>query len=439
MSSYYSELPRELLEIIQSKKCILFIGSGISRKCIGNDRKPLPNWYEFLKSFIDWQKDNQKIKENDYKEMIYLLSKKKFLLVAEELLELTPTSDFNKFINQAFDPKSIVPSYLHELIAIIPFRGIITSNYDNLIEHAYFNIHKRIPKIITHKEIMEGIDIFENDFFIFKIHGDIENPKSIILSQRAYANLIYNSINYRDLLENILSNFTVLFIGYGGMDPDIESILEEISVGSTKKEINHYMLIKEKSLTNIEKRRLYKDKRIKVIEYVDYFGLHNHIDTFFDDIVKELSEAKCLPQSDIPKKFRKSIYVFYDKGDFEDGIYLWNYIFKQGAITLSESAQEQQFEIFTRKLEEHTAFADYLIIFIGKNDLKIDSDFFTAFLNAKNLAKKYSFHLIIISLSSENDRPIFTKHFSEIPIFYVQDKFSEKDLQSIKEYISMRK
>ena len=176
----------------------------ISRKCITKGRRPLPNWYEFLFSFIKWMNRRRKYENSYYSELKELLTKRKYLIVAEELLSNCDENEFKDFLRISFDSKNIVPSYLHKLLSIIPFRGIITTNYDNLIELSYFENNKRIPKIVTNNDMLKGIDPLKEEYFILKMHGDIEDPKSIVLSYRSYQNMMYNSPNYRNLIEEIL-------------------------------------------------------------------------------------------------------------------------------------------------------------------------------------------------------------------------------------------
>jgi hypothetical protein len=334
--TYYSKLPATLLEAIIANKCLLFVGPGISRKCLGKNRRPLPNWHEFLYSFAKWQVGKKKLTKEALKEIKLLLSKGKFLLVAEELLENSNGDEFAIFINQTFEPKAITPSHLHELISIIPFRVVITSNYDNLLEQAFFDVHERLPRVLTDSDIYNGANTLLDNFSILKIHGDIENPETIVLSQRSYAGLLYNSEPYRQFLKEIFLNYTILFIGYGGSDPDMEAIYDKLLAEGNTAVNKHFMLAVEKSLTSIEKNRLYHDRGIEVVEYVDYFELHNHIDTFFYDLAVKLLKQHCRLRGPIPRKLRSRIFVLFHPDDMDDGKYLNDYFFKLGGIVSSQ-------------------------------------------------------------------------------------------------------
>ena len=69
-----------------------------------------------------------------------------------------------------------------------------------------------------------------NQFFVFKVHGDVNLPGSIILSNRDYARLLYLSPGYRSFLETVFASYTVLFVGFGGADPDLNGVVDRLSI-----------------------------------------------------------------------------------------------------------------------------------------------------------------------------------------------------------------
>lgn len=429
--SYYSELPVDLLNEIEAKNCVLFVGSGISRKCLAKGRRPLPNWHEFLYSFLKWMNRKKSYERTYYEELKRLINEEKLLVVAEEILENTETSDFTAFLRESFDSKNIVPSFLHKLIPIIPFRGIITINYDNLIELSYIETYKRIPKIFVNTDMIDGSLLDEQEFYILKMHGDIENPRSIVLSYKTYVEMMYKSPSYRDLLEKLFTEHCILFIGYGGRDPNVESIIDKLSTQTRAN--THYMLAQEGSLTEIEKKRFKVDRNIHVIEYVDYFGLHNHLDSFFEDILSILIKKHVVPD-DRPHKLRTRINVYYNDHDQKDGEFLWYYFFREGAITLSEEAQKEQSNIFLNKFDEVSPIIDFLVFFLGDLESAEGNKFLQRVDQVLSHQDRYTFEVIIVSLN-KNRKWVKAKYMAE-KTFFVKNDFIDIDLKNVKEYIS---
>lgn len=428
--AYYTHMPEHLIKEIKNGNCILFVGSGISKKCVTEGRKSLPNWYEFLKEFIEWIKTTKNIDNTYYENLLQLLDEKKYLIVAEELLENIDHTEFGEFLQKTFNSKNIVPSRLHKLIAMLPFRGIVTTNYDNLLELSLVSETSKIPKIFTNNDILNGLNPLGKDFFIFKMHGDIEEPESIVLSYKSYVKMMFDSPSYQKLVEDIFSKYTVLFIGYGGVDNNIEFLLDRLSIKETVSK--HYILSKENVFSEIEKNRYKKDRKLEIIEYIDYFKLHNHIDTFFDDIITKLAEKKVLLDSR-PKTLRTLIHVFYDDVDFFDGIFLHQYIFKEGAVTLVGKAQIEQANYFINKDIEELCHVNFLLLFFG--NLDFNNSIYIEKVNdiLNNKSTKHKCKIILISL--EKNKKIMNEQYQNQIIFFVKNKFIDSDLEDLKSYM----
>ncbi|GAJ11756.1 unnamed protein product, partial [marine sediment metagenome] len=161
------------------------------------------------------------------------------------------------------------PSEAHKIIPDIPWISVLTSNYDSLIEGAYaLKFEGIVPPVYSHSSIGAALDCLRNSkHFVFKIHGDINIPGSIILGNRDYSRLLYLSPGYRSFLETIFATYTVLFIGFGGDDPDLNDITDKLSTVYERSIGQHYILLPNDTFSLIEQRRLLEDKRLDCITY----------------------------------------------------------------------------------------------------------------------------------------------------------------------------
>jgi hypothetical protein len=114
---------------------------------------------------------------------------------------------------------------LHETVSkISQIQTIITTNYDKSFERAYRN---DIFTIISDKEVPASI---RNKVNLYKIHGDIDVPNSIVITKTDYSdyykerkeNLVWNEIR------SLISKYSILFIGYSFEDSNVKSMFEEI-------------------------------------------------------------------------------------------------------------------------------------------------------------------------------------------------------------------
>ncbi len=116
--------------------------------------------------------------------------------------------------------------------------------------------------------INQALNCLRNSqFFVFKVHGDVNVPGSIVLGNRDYSRLLYLNPAYRSFLETVFASFTVLFVGFGGSDPDLDGVIDRLSTIYERSIGQHFILIAEDEFSALERRRLLEDKRLDCITY----------------------------------------------------------------------------------------------------------------------------------------------------------------------------
>ena len=112
----------------------------------------------------------------------------------------------------------------HELLAQIPFLDkIVTTNYDTLFERVYGG---RLHKITRGRDIGFG-EPQQVEFY--KVHGDIENPDSLVVTEEDYRNFFekQDSLLWKRL-ETLMAKYTVLFLGYSLEDQNVLALFERL-------------------------------------------------------------------------------------------------------------------------------------------------------------------------------------------------------------------
>lgn len=214
---------------LNKKNTILFIGSGLSRW------KGLPDWKELLLTISIKLEDKYSAKSDLYNEINSLLniSDPKFEKAGTILKKKAESKNLNwhetvksclKIPNEASEYKDI-----HKKVASFDCKGIITTNFDPLIEKSYASIHEDIDVVFPGDPKMqeiEGVRVQDRDKkFILKLHGDIENQDStIILTEEDYFNLYNENSNNPELhaslksVQSLLRTNTILFLGFSHND-----------------------------------------------------------------------------------------------------------------------------------------------------------------------------------------------------------------------------
>ncbi len=307
----------------------------------------------------EWSLQKGKLDAHAANELKQLLEKREFLMVAQELLERLGGEVIADFMSDVFDPDSIVPARIHELITAMPFRGYLTTNYDNLLERVYVQVRNRQIDWACSDEVKRMATLVQKSPFLLKLHGDLSIPESIVLAHRDYARLLSDQ-KYLGVLTDLLANYTFLMLGYSLSDLDILFCIDRLVQKDRSR--RHYLLSQRGKRNQIERSRLLKDRNIQVIEYIDYFGFHNHVETFLDGIVDELSLPDVTAR--IRRNLRRRIHVHYLPHRTADGEFVWNYIFREGAITLSAGAQPKQLDSLREGVSKGLVALDYVVFLV---------------------------------------------------------------------------
>ncbi len=222
---------------------ILFIGSGLTRRYLN-----LPNWDNLLNHFAT------RLSNDPFIYASYKNTASQDMPYTATLIE----SDFNKrwfsdpnfreklsqdFLDQirfnALSPfkaeianylngfKEVIPSYKTEIKKLSALMdkhvsGIITTNYDCFME----NISPKYTVYTGQDELL--FSPIQNIAELYKIHGSVCNPKTIIINQEDYAYFKEHSAYLAAKLLTLFVEYPIIFIGYSIQDKNIQTILNDI-------------------------------------------------------------------------------------------------------------------------------------------------------------------------------------------------------------------
>jgi len=128
-------------------------------------------------------------------------------------------------------------------LASLPFRAIVTTNYESSLHHARA---KAVGRSCFHVERGDGSlrsASSRRDFFIARIHGRAEMPEMMVVDESDYRQ-IENDGYYLDFLLDVLKARSCLFLGFSFIDPAIEHILSiyEKKCGPTYSRLHHALI-----------------------------------------------------------------------------------------------------------------------------------------------------------------------------------------------------
>ena len=263
----------DLLELYrtQPERLSLFVGAGLSRPLF-------PSWQGVLREMLDDCEGRGKLKY-DKGELSKLIDEgKDYLAIADACARDMGTTDYREFICRMFDKDfryDDVPPAYRELL-ILGVRTILTTNYDRIPDIGGRGEYR----VFTNRQASEAmLARSANKKLVMKLHGDISDHESIVLTSSDYQKLVYsNESPLRSFLHGVFTQQTMLFMGFGFADPHIDKVLGVIKETHSGVVIPHYVLME--GVTEFHRNDLERKYGVRVIPYTASNASHPEVSQF---------------------------------------------------------------------------------------------------------------------------------------------------------------
>ncbi|MDY0260217.1 MAG: SIR2 family protein [Desulfovibrio sp.] len=309
----------------------LFVGSGFSRRYYG-----LPDWTGLLQVFV------HRMSQDEFAFSKYLsLADETInsgtagirLAVAAELIKQDfdkrwfedpdfrkasdPYKEFVKkgqspfkvelaeYIDQHSVPVEAMRDELAKLkkLSCRSLAGIITTNYDRLLESEM----EDYKTFVGQEELV--FSALQGWAEIYKIHGSVTNPDSIIITSKDYNEFKEYSPYLAAKLMTIFMEYPIIFIGYSINDPNIRIILEELG-----------KCLSKENLQKLQRRFIYVEHKAgqqhieffehSVVIQDDYIHMTGIRTDNFMAIYDALSEKRASLPAKFIRMFKQEFYNF---------------------------------------------------------------------------------------------------------------------------------
>lgn len=206
-SSSRLAIPLEFLEQLERGNIVLFCGAGISSSEGG-----LPSGWQLAKELA------QRSAQGDINGLT--------LPDVAQAYELElGHQNLISYLADRIDNPRYAPLPTHQLIAALPFRSIITTNWDNLLEEALRGSRKPFVKVVQDTDVAFA----DNDkTLLVKLHGSIEQKDSIIVAGDDYYRVFARLPETTNLIRSYFATRTMLFLGFGLADLDFKRLYLEV-------------------------------------------------------------------------------------------------------------------------------------------------------------------------------------------------------------------
>lgn len=256
---------------VRDGHCVLFAGAGLSAAA------GFPNWVSLVRNLAKAERPPGVEPKSAALEA--LIARGKLLEAAEWLREELGPDRFHQALRDelARVPKTLSPT--HRLLPQFRFRAIITTNFDQLIETAFEN---RLP-VATQRDAGDvARHLGANTPFLYKIHGDIERPETIVLTSDDFAEIILRNDALRTVLQALFLTNPMLFVGYSHADPDFDLVVREHVNQFGHEGARRYALMKVGGDEDLILTHGLQKKSIQVVPFQDYGDVPRFFETLLE-------------------------------------------------------------------------------------------------------------------------------------------------------------
>lgn len=270
----------DLVDDLAREKVVLFLGAGVSASAVTASGGRIAGWEAFLRKVCDAAPQEIKI------QALALIDRKDYLLACE-ILQLALAEEWGRLLAVEFGQKA-TPSKLHEAIMRLQQRIIVTTNLDKLLEAAWDSApgaDTHYPTVIS--SVNSGVFRSLKDHssrYIIKLHGTIDDEKSLVFSRSEYIRLAFGNANYSAYIENLLLNYTFLFVGFSMDDPAIISLMEMYALRYPSSR-GHWMITSQ----SIEPNLVDVFKKMRKLSFISYDERDNHAE--LPPLIEKVGEA----------------------------------------------------------------------------------------------------------------------------------------------------
>jgi tetratricopeptide (TPR) repeat protein/NAD-dependent SIR2 family protein deacetylase len=204
------------------------------------------------------------------------------LLRASEYKKLLGAT-YYEILQRTFAPRSPAHNAEHETLVALPFRHVLTTNYDGVLESAHGNIHGAAPVSFDGDEWSKLTELRQRQTThgtprsYVHLHGSVARTEGIVLCQEEYDQRYHHETRFKDFLRDMLCQ-RLVFVGVSLTDEEFKYVLREAEARAHPSGARHFALLAQPD--SDEKAR---------IEAVNLRGKYGIDPVYFDNASKDFA------------------------------------------------------------------------------------------------------------------------------------------------------
>ena len=280
--------PEYLIEAIARRKCVLFLGSGISANACNDAGKHPLTWEAFLRDILAKRSDKLEGQKDVIEQTLRL---KDYLTACEIIVETLGDNDFGELAANEFRRPGYKPSDIHEAVYRLDSRLVLTPNIDKIYEQYAMNESHSTVVVKSYYEDDIAKYLRTDDFLIIRVHGYVDNVSKIIFTHRQYSEARCKYASFYRMLDALILTHTFIFLGCGISDPDIQLILENMNFlypGC----LPHYFVAAKDTYSKEIERSLLHNRNLELLTYDNPDGTHQQLLNELKELINKVEEKR---------------------------------------------------------------------------------------------------------------------------------------------------
>ena len=219
------DIPSGLIDEIKGGNCVAMVGAGFSAPVV-------PQWADLLTEIAD-----SDVLKGDAAAHISSLTGsgtgRDLEAAAQTLRDAMGEDAFTSAMrNRLWSPPLNEPMRRRlELLRGIPFRAVLTTNFDGLLRgtppgrDAYLGVLRPQGHRWWDRRYW---DADRSGAAVVKLHGSVDSPDEVVFTRRDYRRRLYSSPAYSTFLRSVMSTTTVLYLGFSFNDAYLNELRSEV-------------------------------------------------------------------------------------------------------------------------------------------------------------------------------------------------------------------
>lgn len=292
-----SKTTKKYLDFISDRlwngQACLFVGAGFSKNArLKNGGKLPPDWNELGDLFFE----KVRHRKPNSKDRAYA----NVLRLAEEVKCVYDKQGLSDLIIESINDNCLEPSDLHVQLLKYPWSDVFTTNYDTLLERAADQVHEQGSR--TYATIVEDAEMgLSSSPFLMKLHGDINRPESIIITEEDYRTYPSSHQAMIGYIRHAIMMKTLVLIGFSGNDPNFIQWLGWVKDALNKNQRKVYLLTVDRVSDSLVKA--FAEKNVIIVDLRGLAGKNakvkdniaaaiHYFETYHHKLVEERSRFK---------------------------------------------------------------------------------------------------------------------------------------------------